>query len=98
VTPWSASDLTSLRSVSANSSLRPSFVSSSSSCSFGNQIDVILNHEEYGKGTIRNAIESLIEDRKKPVAEETREVADLICDHIRTLNSELERLNRLVRG
>jgi hypothetical protein len=55
------------------------------------QIDLILNDFHYGKSMIRSEIETILEFG---LAERDR--ARHVCNSIQTLNSELERLHRMV--
>jgi hypothetical protein len=55
------------------------------------QIDLILNDFHYGKSMIRSEIEMILEFGAKE-----RDRARHVCNNIKTLNSELERLHRMV--
>lgn len=55
------------------------------------QIDLILNDFHYGKSMIRSEIELILEFGPKE-----HEWARHVCNNIKTLNSELERLHRMV--
>jgi hypothetical protein len=55
------------------------------------QIDLILNDFHYGKSMIRSEIEMILEFGSKE-----HERARNVCNNIKTLNSELERLHRMV--
>jgi hypothetical protein len=59
-----------------------------------NQVDLILNDFHYGKSMIRSEIEMIIELGTK--GEKAR--AHRVCNDIKTLNSELQRLHRMVYG
>jgi hypothetical protein len=55
------------------------------------QIDLILNDFHYGKSMIRSEIETILE-----FGPTERDRARHVCNSIQTLNSELERLHRMV--
>jgi hypothetical protein len=57
-------------------------------------IDDVLNHEDFGKMSIRHSIKLFLEDEL--TKEEQRSRAGQICDHIERLNLSLDRLHRLV--
>ena len=55
------------------------------------QIDLILNDFHYGKSMIRSEIETILE-----FGPTERDRARHVCNSIQALNSELERLHRMV--
>jgi hypothetical protein len=57
------------------------------------QIDKILFDFHYGKSQIRSDIQVILEFGERG----ERDRAQQVCNNIRTLNAELERLNRMVR-
>jgi hypothetical protein len=59
-----------------------------------NQVDLILHDFNYGKSMIRSEIEIIIEFGERVERDRARRV----CNTIKTLNSELERLHRMVYG
>jgi hypothetical protein len=58
------------------------------------QIDIILNHNWCGKRRVREEIRKIIQRHK--VQTDVKNDAALACQAIQALNSELERLNRMV--
>lgn len=63
------------------------------------QIDLILNHDQFGKGAIRDAIEMVLRDLEPDGNRDgTAEFATDICRQIAALNGELEKLGRMVRN
>ena len=56
------------------------------------QIDRILFDNSFGKNTIRSEIHEIISEAMKAEPDKAQHV----CNDIRTLNAELERLNRMV--
>jgi hypothetical protein len=59
-----------------------------------NQVDLILHDFNYGKSMIRSEIQIIIEFGARGEKERARQV----CSAIKTLNSEVERLHRMVYG
>jgi hypothetical protein len=59
-----------------------------------NQVDLILHDFNYGKSMIRSEIEVILEFGERG----GRDRALRVCNAIRTLNSELQRLHRMVYG
>jgi hypothetical protein len=59
-----------------------------------NQVDLILHDFNYGKSMIRSEIQVIIEFGMRGERDRARRV----CNAIKTLNSELERLHRMVYG
>jgi hypothetical protein len=63
------------------------------------QIDLILNHDRYGKGSIRDSIQMVLRDLESGGNRDwTAEFAADICRQIAALNGELQRLGRMVNA
>jgi hypothetical protein len=58
------------------------------------QIDVVLNHDLFGKRKMRDQIRRIIQRHK--ANEDVKSDAEAVFHATRTLNSELERLHRIV--
>lgn len=62
------------------------------------QIDLILNHDRIGKGSIRESIQMLLRNIESGGGnEQSAAFAGEICNRIAALNGELQRLERMVR-
>lgn len=63
------------------------------------QIDTILHHDRFGKGSIRDSIEAILRDLERGGNRDNlAAVAREVCEQIHTLNAELQKLGRMVRG
>ncbi len=63
------------------------------------QIDLILHNDQFGKGSIRDAIEMVLRDHELGGNRDgTVEFAADICRRIAALNGELQKLGRMVRN
>lgn len=63
------------------------------------QIDVVLHHDSFGKGSIREGIQMIIWDLEPDGnSDGVAEFSAKVCAQIRTLNAELQKLGRMVRG
>ena len=61
------------------------------------QIDLILNHDQFGKGSIRDSIKMVLWELEPGGNRDgTAELAAGICRQIAVLNSELQKLSRMV--
>ena len=61
------------------------------------QIDLILNHDQFGKGSIRDSIKMVLWELEPGGNRDgTAEFAAGICRQIAVLNSELQKLGRMV--
>ncbi len=62
------------------------------------QIDIILHHDQFGKGSIRESIQMVIWDFEPGGNKlDTAEFAGKVCRQIQVLNGELQKLGRMVR-
>lgn len=63
------------------------------------QIDVVLHHENFGKGSIRDSIQMILRDLERGgKGDRVAYFAGEVCAQIKTLNAELQKLGRMVRG
>ena len=60
------------------------------------QIDIVLNHDLFGKRKIRDRIRRIIQ--RHEAQGDVKSDAEAVCYAIKMLNSELERLHRIVSG
>ncbi len=63
------------------------------------QIDVVLHHEKFGKGSIRDSIQMILRDFDRGgKGAGVAYFAGEVCAQIKTLNAELQKLGRMARG
>lgn len=61
------------------------------------QIDIVLHHDTFGKGSIRDSIEMILRGIEPDGNnDDAAEFAQKLCERIRTLNAELRKLSRMV--
>ncbi len=62
------------------------------------QIDIVLHHDQFGKGSIRESIQMVLWDFEPDGnKQDSAQFAGKVCRQIQILNGELQKLGRLVR-